>query len=110
MEHHPNTELTRDDLSLLWLTTFIHGAWHDKVLFGLVSVHRNKYMNAPYFNSPSTYLALHFTSDQMIFEPPRRVPVPSSDILSYLFSDPPYDHDEPVRWAFYGRSLPLIEW
>ncbi|PKY00040.1 putative AMP-binding enzyme [Aspergillus campestris IBT 28561] len=32
----------------------------------------------------------------MIFEPPRRVPVPSSDILSYLFSDPPYDHDEPM--------------
>lgn len=42
VEHHPNTELSRGDPSLLWSTTFVRGAWHDMVLFGLLSVHRNK--------------------------------------------------------------------
>lgn len=32
----------------------------------------------------------------MIFEPASRVPVPTTDVLSYIFSNPEYDHDEPV--------------
>ncbi|OGM48318.1 putative AMP-binding enzyme [Aspergillus bombycis] len=32
----------------------------------------------------------------MIFEPPSRVPLPTTDVISYIFSDPPYDHDQPV--------------
>ncbi|KAE8378625.1 hypothetical protein BDV26DRAFT_292023 [Aspergillus bertholletiae] len=32
----------------------------------------------------------------MIFEPSSRVPLPTTDVLSYIFSDPPYDHDRPV--------------
>lgn len=57
-------------------------------------------MSVPDLDSFFTYPILPRLPDQMIFEPPRRVPVPSSDILSYLFSDPPYDHDEPVRLTF----------
>ncbi|KAL2787229.1 hypothetical protein BJX66DRAFT_328026 [Aspergillus keveii] len=32
----------------------------------------------------------------MIFEPERRVPIPATDILTYLFSNPKYDVDKPV--------------
>lgn len=32
----------------------------------------------------------------MIFEPASRVPLPTTDVISYIFSDPPYDHDQPV--------------
>ncbi|KAL3455870.1 putative AMP-binding enzyme [Aspergillus heterothallicus] len=33
---------------------------------------------------------------QMIFEPERRVPIPTTDILTYLFANPKYDPDKPV--------------
>ncbi|KAL3487816.1 hypothetical protein BJX62DRAFT_212867 [Aspergillus germanicus] len=33
---------------------------------------------------------------EMIFEPERRVPIPATDILTYLFSNPKYDTDKPV--------------
>lgn len=44
----------------------------------------------------------------MIFEPAARAPVPCADVISYVFSDPPYDHNEPVifRW---GIQFPLLE-
>ncbi|KAL2813887.1 hypothetical protein BJX63DRAFT_442764 [Aspergillus granulosus] len=32
----------------------------------------------------------------MIFEPERRVPIPATDVLSYLFSKPKYNPDKPV--------------
>ena len=32
----------------------------------------------------------------MIFEPLIRHPLPSTDLLSYIFSDPDYNHDQPV--------------
>ncbi|CEL10842.1 hypothetical protein ASPCAL13951 [Aspergillus calidoustus] len=32
----------------------------------------------------------------MIFEPERRVPIPATDILTYLFANPKYDVDKPV--------------
>ncbi|KAL5339936.1 hypothetical protein BJX70DRAFT_362323 [Aspergillus crustosus] len=32
----------------------------------------------------------------MIFEPATRVPVPNTDILTYLFSNPTYDTDKPI--------------
>lgn len=32
----------------------------------------------------------------MIFEPELRVEVPTTDVVSYIFSNPDYDHDEPV--------------
>jgi hypothetical protein len=35
----------------------------------------------------------------MIFEPERRVPIPATDILTYLFSNPNYDVDKPVCFA-----------
>jgi hypothetical protein len=36
---------------------------------------------------------------EMIFEPERRVPIPATDILTYLFSNPKYDVDKPVCFA-----------
>lgn len=33
----------------------------------------------------------------MIFEPLNRVPVPYLDILTYLFDNPKYNPDKPVR-------------
>ncbi|OOF93140.1 hypothetical protein ASPCADRAFT_209753 [Aspergillus carbonarius ITEM 5010] len=32
----------------------------------------------------------------MIFEPAARAPVPCTDVISYIFSDPPYNHDDPI--------------
>jgi hypothetical protein len=32
----------------------------------------------------------------MIFEPAERVLLPTKDLLSYIFDDPPYDQDQPV--------------
>ena len=32
----------------------------------------------------------------MIFEPAERVLLPTKDLLSYIFDDPPYDQDKPV--------------
>lgn len=36
----------------------------------------------------------------MIFEPAERVVLPTRDLLSFIFDDPPYDQDQPVS----GRS------
>ena len=36
----------------------------------------------------------------MIFEPERRIPLPTKDLLSYVFDDPTYDQDEPVSHIF----------
>lgn len=35
-------------------------------------------------------------STTMIFEPAERVLLPTKDLLSYIFDDPPYDQDKPV--------------
>lgn len=32
----------------------------------------------------------------MIFEPAERTLLPTKDLLSYIFDDPPYDQDKPV--------------
>lgn len=32
----------------------------------------------------------------MIFQPAERVQLPTKDLLSFIFDDPPYDQDEPV--------------
>lgn len=32
----------------------------------------------------------------MIFEPAERILLPTKDLLSYIFDDPPYDQDQPV--------------
>lgn len=32
----------------------------------------------------------------MIFEPAERFLLPTKDLLSYIFDDPPYDQDQPV--------------
>ncbi|RMJ23667.1 AMP-binding enzyme [Aspergillus sp. HF37] len=32
----------------------------------------------------------------MIFEPAERIQLPSKDLLSFIFDDPPYDQDEPI--------------
>lgn len=33
----------------------------------------------------------------MIFEPAERLHIPTKDLLSYIFDNPKYDQDEPVR-------------
>lgn len=33
----------------------------------------------------------------MIFEPAERVLLPTKDLLSYIFDDPPYDQNKPVN-------------
>ncbi|KAJ0422950.1 hypothetical protein BJY00DRAFT_62817 [Aspergillus carlsbadensis] len=33
---------------------------------------------------------------EMIFEPERRVPIPATDVLTYLFADPKYDANKPL--------------
>jgi hypothetical protein len=33
----------------------------------------------------------------MIFEPAERTLLPTKDLLSFIFDDPPYDQDKPVR-------------
>jgi hypothetical protein len=33
----------------------------------------------------------------MIFEPDLRVPIPNTDILTYIFANPSYDPNKPVR-------------
>ncbi|EHA27955.1 hypothetical protein CBS147343_1532 [Aspergillus niger] len=40
----------------------------------------------------------------MIFEPAARAPVPCTDVISYVFSDPPYDHDEPIYVDVHNPS------
>ncbi|PYH98001.1 AMP-binding enzyme [Aspergillus ellipticus CBS 707.79] len=40
----------------------------------------------------------------MIFEPASRAPVPSTDVISYLFSDPPYNHDDPIYVDVHNPS------
>jgi hypothetical protein len=32
----------------------------------------------------------------MFFEPASRVPIPTTDVLSYIFTDPQYDQNKPV--------------
>lgn len=34
---------------------------------------------------------------KMIFEPAERLHIPTKDLLSYIFDNPEYDQDEPVR-------------
>lgn len=55
-------------------------------------------------------LVLHYFPLSMIFEPAARAPVPCTDVISYVFSDPPYDHDEPVifRWGIHFPLLKLL--
>ncbi|KAF9891853.1 hypothetical protein FE257_003338 [Aspergillus nanangensis] len=43
----------------------------------------------------------------MIFEPESRVAVPTTDILSYIFSNPAYDHDDPVYVDVHNPSRSL---
>jgi hypothetical protein len=40
----------------------------------------------------------------MIFEPAERTLLPTKDLLSYIFDDPPYDQDKPV-----GTTLPALD-
>lgn len=44
----------------------------------------------------------------MIFEPASRVPLPTTDVISYIFSDPPYDHDQPVIISFLWLSTEYV--
>lgn len=41
----------------------------------------------------------------MIFEPDLRVPVPTQDLLSFIFDDPQYDQDDPVSMRPESLSL-----
>lgn len=41
----------------------------------------------------------------MIFEPAERALLPTKDLLSYIFDDPPYDQDKPVRTALPAPDL-----
>ena len=43
----------------------------------------------------------------MIFEPTERFPLPTKDILSYIFDNPPYDQDEPVCEAAHCGGIGL---
>ncbi|KAL4894993.1 AMP-binding enzyme [Aspergillus ambiguus] len=40
----------------------------------------------------------------MIFEPASRVPVPTTDVISYIFSNPDYNHDEPIYVDVHNPS------
>lgn len=42
----------------------------------------------------------------MIFEPAERTLLPTNDLLSYIFHDPPYDQDKPVQFQFSDGSHP----
>lgn len=43
----------------------------------------------------------------MIFEPAERLPLPTKDLLSYMFDNPPYDQDEPVCGAAHCGRIEL---
>lgn len=42
----------------------------------------------------------------MIFEPTERTLLPTKDLLSYIFDDPPYDQHKPVQFQFSDRLHP----
>lgn len=44
----------------------------------------------------------------MIFEPTERTLLPTKDLLSYIFDDPPYDQDKPVG-IIPRRQIPYPE-
>lgn len=44
----------------------------------------------------SGQLSASTSQHSMIFEPAERVLLPTKDLLSYIFDDPPYDQDQPV--------------
>lgn len=42
----------------------------------------------------------------MIFEPAERIPLPTKDLLSFIFDEPQYNQDEPVSLPFvYSFSM-----
>lgn len=44
----------------------------------------------------SSFSSSPLNSFKMIFEPAERRLLPTKDLLSYIFDDPPYDQDQPV--------------
>lgn len=45
---------------------------------------------------------------KMIFEPELRIPVPTKDLLSFIFDDPEYDQDDPVFALFRTANGALL--
>lgn len=41
----------------------------------------------------------------MIFEPELRIPVPTKDVLSFIFDEPRYDQDQPVSLAIWDFDV-----